>query len=731
MFCKKLQLKANIINNKHNISIHVGNNQGLKEFAKGFLSEKTLYTAFSSLYNSFSSFKRNYYHQGFSEIKYSEEWQSFLSKHRDVFRFNSKNNQLIFLNNAMSDSDKKQYQSFFKNSKQQAVFEHIQLGAKNLSATKISASVSKSMDPSIAKVLHYLLQQDDIIKIIDSALQTNGSIINQDLRNQFQQASPEDFYRNQLSSLNQYFSNENKGFPLYTKESLINDLQTAKISTLQFLVLLSSLNISQSRPQKYKLMGERLYLIQGNGILPTYEIEHLTSLLSSEKKELINLIAKPFFSQDNNATLASVAAKSIAVAGGKGGVGKSLTSTNLAIYFSLKGLRTAIIDVDPTSNIAIIMDMRMPKDIATNKSSGVELKYDNIQDHTYHIGNNLDILFAKQKLNKGDSQKLMEKVYLQYIEEINRNYDVLILDMPAGNHFKDNLSFLPFVNTVLLVTNQEPPARKSCGGYLLSLTGIDPEKEVIVWHNQVHKDEQVADLFTDYNKLSHNDEQLPNSQRNLITDMGYIPETSYMKVTDYSIPDLKEIVFKLLQNIIATFENHEISTNRLEPTLNILKDLRKYNSAGRDVFKLITELSANQTVLNKHQNNMKLLVSYYALYKLSKESSVISHINKFIPQRANHIRNKNQQIVELLNNKSVENDLAKLLIPLFKTQIIKLGLNPLIIPNEKQSLEIITDFSTEVLYSGMGILTPLGKRRPAEIFRNQAQKLLEMINLVP
>ncbi|MFO7849534.1 MAG: ParA family protein, partial [Spirochaetia bacterium] len=45
-------------------------------------------------------------------------------------------------------------------------------------------------------------------------------------------------------------------------------------------------------------------------------------------------------------------ANTIAVASGKGGVGKTTTVTNLGIYAARKGMRVAIIDADPLSDIA-------------------------------------------------------------------------------------------------------------------------------------------------------------------------------------------------------------------------------------------------------------------------------------------------------------------------------------------------------------------------------------------
>ena len=48
--------------------------------------------------------------------------------------------------------------------------------------------------------------------------------------------------------------------------------------------------------------------------------------------------------------------KTIALASGKGGVGKTTTAANLAVYYARKGLNIGIIDLDPFSDIASLFD---------------------------------------------------------------------------------------------------------------------------------------------------------------------------------------------------------------------------------------------------------------------------------------------------------------------------------------------------------------------------------------
>jgi flagellar biosynthesis protein FlhG len=49
--------------------------------------------------------------------------------------------------------------------------------------------------------------------------------------------------------------------------------------------------------------------------------------------------------------------RSLAVGSGKGGVGKSTTALNVALLLARQGLRTGLVDLDPLSNVAVILDI--------------------------------------------------------------------------------------------------------------------------------------------------------------------------------------------------------------------------------------------------------------------------------------------------------------------------------------------------------------------------------------
>ena len=55
--------------------------------------------------------------------------------------------------------------------------------------------------------------------------------------------------------------------------------------------------------------------------------------------------------------LQRVISRSIAVGSGKGGVGKTITACNLAIFYARKDLRVGLVDLDPLSDVASLLDL--------------------------------------------------------------------------------------------------------------------------------------------------------------------------------------------------------------------------------------------------------------------------------------------------------------------------------------------------------------------------------------
>lgn len=147
-------------------------------------------------------------------------------------------------------------------------------------------------------------------------------------------------------------------------------------------------------------------------------------------------------------------AKIIAVASGKGGVGKTNLSVNLAIELSRKGKKTALVDLDlGLANVDILLNLTTPFTL-----EHVVLGFKKIEDIIVRGPEGLSIvpggsgLPALAELTDSQRSSFIENFY-----RLAAEYDVIILDTAAG--ISENvLRFAMAADEVLVVTTEEPTA---------------------------------------------------------------------------------------------------------------------------------------------------------------------------------------------------------------------------------------------------------------------------------
>ncbi len=276
----------------------------------------------------------------------------------------------------------------------------------------------------------------------------------------------------------------------------------------------------------------------------------------------------------------SFQARVLAVGSGKGGVGKSTTSVNLAIVAAKSGRRVGIVDLDPLSNIATILDV--PNRDLIRVAERISRDTSSLADQTVPLFRNVDLLFPRPKLERGESARLRAALFERHRTELLTRYDLVICDMPAGIGREENLAFLPFVGALIIVTNPEPTSHVSAGGYVRVAREIRPDLPVLFWHNR-HRETMSGgfnptDVIGNYNRYV-DDELRIDPGAAFVSHAAIIPDDPSLNLLQQTLAFEGHVLGKLLD---ATQMLHKAVIAGIEPGGSLgraTNQLRYYLSA--------------------------------------------------------------------------------------------------------------------------------------------------------
>lgn len=155
---------------------------------------------------------------------------------------------------------------------------------------------------------------------------------------------------------------------------------------------------------------------------------------------------------DSSVTKTQKAPRVITVTGGKGGIGKTLTTANLGLCFVREGMRTLLIDGDMgLANLDVVLNIRADSTLDDVLVGERELK-----DVIVTGPEGLRLIPASSGMPRvGELGKMQKLVLLDQIESIQDDFDVVLIDTPAG--VSRNVQYwAASASEVVLIATPEP-----------------------------------------------------------------------------------------------------------------------------------------------------------------------------------------------------------------------------------------------------------------------------------
>ncbi|MFW6216172.1 MAG: MinD/ParA family ATP-binding protein [Alkalispirochaetaceae bacterium] len=282
-------------------------------------------------------------------------------------------------------------------------------------------------------------------------------------------------------------------------------------------------------------------------------------------------------SQDQGEAGRALRQITIAVGSGKGGVGKSTTALNVALSLAKRQYRVGLVDLDPLSNVATILDVPSSAIEELADDPRADLPFDRFR---LPVLPRLDLVFPKAATR--DAARLTEKqrLFRTFEGELKKRYDLLVLDMPAGISNEENLAFLPFVGHLLVVTNAEPTSHVSAGGYIRTALEIRPDLPIYFWHNKFSPAAEPGfdprGVIDNYNRYVGEEMKISAEAKKRVQEIAFVPPDPALDLLQESI-SLEVTVFGKLRELTELLLTERLrSFDTLIPSVGKAKEVLRY-----------------------------------------------------------------------------------------------------------------------------------------------------------
>lgn len=185
-------------------------------------------------------------------------------------------------------------------------------------------------------------------------------------------------------------------------------------------------------------------------------------------------------------------ARVVTVTSGKGGVGKTNITVNLAIALSKMGLRVVILDVDfGLANIDVLLGMTTKYslvDLIRGERDIFEVLTDGPDNVKFLSGGS-----GVEELMQLDRRQLGN--FIANIGLLDKLYDVILIDTGAGLS-RNVMSFILAADEVILVTTPEPTAITDAYAMVKTISRKDRHKIIRVIVNKAESQREANDILS-------------------------------------------------------------------------------------------------------------------------------------------------------------------------------------------------------------------------------------------
>jgi flagellar biosynthesis protein FlhG len=217
--------------------------------------------------------------------------------------------------------------------------------------------------------------------------------------------------------------------------------------------------------------------------------------------------------------------RALAVAGGKGGVGKSTIALNLALAYARTGARTLVVDTDlGMADLNLLLGVA-PEKSALDALGGTPSEEVLVEAHGIHLLPALNGSYVLSNLGPGGQRRIIDM-----IDGLASKFDTLVVDVAAGIG-QIQTTFAGATSDAVVVVNPEPLSMADAYATLKVLATEQQVRHAFVVPNRVTSRAQAEELTARLKSLVDRFLDLD------LTPLPYVPaDPAVSEAAQYGIP---------------------------------------------------------------------------------------------------------------------------------------------------------------------------------------------------